>query len=156
MLIDHKLGIYLTESPTGMSWADLRGQEFIGADLSGVSLRRSILDGCQMQRCDLSNADLRGASLRRVNLIGARMQGVLMDAETDLRGADLHAVIGDPYLWPRVCTAQRHRLGDDGARLPSEHGESESTRVTTSAAGDHVEAVTTTADAAEFDHLIAW
>jgi len=156
MLIDHKLGIYLTESPTDLAGLDLRGQEFNGADMRGVSLRRSILDGCDMRRCDLSKSDLRGASMRGVDLTRAKMQAVLMDTGTDLRGASLHAVTGDPYLWPMVCTAQRRRPGNDGARLPTGHGPTEAIHVTATAAGDPVEVVTATADTEEFAHLVAW
>ena len=78
---------------------DLRGVNFMDADLSGLDLTGCDFSGCEMSRCNLSgvrcpSANFNGATLYQANLEGAEFLG------TTFRGANLSE-----------CSAQRTSFG---------------------------------------------
>ncbi len=62
---------------------DLSGVDFFQANLSGASLKNSIIQGAQFYEATLSGTTLRGCDLRSANFYAATLCNV------DLRGADL-------------------------------------------------------------------
>lgn len=72
---------------TGVSLAerDFTGVDFRGCDLSGMDLRRALLEGADLRGVDLSGAKLEQAVLARADLREARLDGA------DLTGANLGA-----------------------------------------------------------------
>ena len=64
-------------------WADLRGANLCEADLFGADLRGADFYGADLRGADLRGANLSGADLGEANLYGAKLSGA------NLRGADL-------------------------------------------------------------------
>ncbi|MYR07540.1 hypothetical protein GTV32_15065 [Gordonia sp. SID5947] len=81
-----------------LSGLHLGGAWFANADLRGVALRESWLEGCTFSEADLRGADFTGSRLRKADLSdcqaaeavlrGAHLQRCDLDS-ADLRGADL-------------------------------------------------------------------
>jgi len=104
---DRRLRALLTESE------GLAEQDFSGARLVALDLRRKALSGCNFEFADLTEANLTEADLRGANLHGAYLNGaVLAGADlsratldesmllgADLRDAQLQDATFDGAIW---------------------------------------------------------
>ena len=72
-----------------LSGSDLSGTNMLGADLRGASLRNCKLVACEISYadvsgCDFSGSDLRGCLMWRTEACGAKLEDVLLCAESDI------------------------------------------------------------------------
>ena len=80
---DHDIfkGLHINLRRSRLNGADLQGAHLEKADLSGAHLRGADLSGAHLQGADLSGAHLQGSLLPRAQFQGANLSG------TDMRGA---------------------------------------------------------------------
>jgi uncharacterized protein YjbI with pentapeptide repeats len=74
--------------------ADLEGASFNGSMLSGAYFASSNLRNVNFQGANLHNANFDGANMHNANFNGANMEGIKLDKDTDLTGADFRGVFG--------------------------------------------------------------
>lgn len=75
--------VFAERTENDFSSQDLRGQSFVGRNLSKANFRGAILKNCDFTGCDLSFADFSNADLYRANFSSAKLYVTLF------RGADL-------------------------------------------------------------------
>ena len=89
-------GLHINLRRSRLNGADLQGAHLEKADLSGAYLRGADLREAYLQGADLSGAHLQGAILYRANLQGALLRG------TQFQGADLSEAQLQGSLLPRA------------------------------------------------------
>jgi uncharacterized protein YjbI with pentapeptide repeats len=90
----------LSESTTLPELAIAEGldpsEDFVNANLSGMSLIGADLSGYNFSGADLSRANLRGAFLRRANLSGANLSAARLDRADLKRLGLVHITFNKP------------------------------------------------------------